>query len=79
VIGRSWTSSIPTPERTHRAAFIDGSRRYPIITEDIDDEVIIDAVDAAYRAKYRGPGLTAVVSAVTRRYTMRVVPDPSEH
>ena len=62
-------------QRTHRAAFTDGSHRYPVTIEDVDDEAIISSVDAAYRAKYRGPGLDAVVSAGTRRYTMRVVPD----
>lgn len=61
-------------QRTHRAAFLDGSHRYPVTIEDVTDEATINAVDAAYRAKYRGPGLTAVVSAGTRQYTMRVVP-----
>lgn len=63
-------------QRTHRAAFIDGDRRYPVTIEDVDDESTLDAVDAAYRAKYSGSGLAAVVSAGTRRYTMRVVAEP---
>jgi hypothetical protein len=64
-------------QRTHRAVFVVGDRRYPVTIEDVDDETILDAVDAAYRSKYRGPGLDAVVSSGTRRYTMRVVPDSS--
>lgn len=43
--------------------------------EDIDDETTIRAVDEAYTRKYRGPGLRAVLSPDTRRYTMRVVSD----
>jgi hypothetical protein len=62
-------------QRTHRAAFLDGDRRYPVTILDVDDEAILAAVDAAYTAKYRGPGLSAVVSPDTRRYTMRVVRD----
>lgn len=64
-------------QRTHRAAFIDNDRRYPVRIEDVHDEATIAAVDEAYRRKYRGPGLPAVVSEGTRRYTMRVVPDES--
>lgn len=60
-------------QRTHRAAFIDGDRRYTVVIEDIDDDATLSAVDAAYRQKYSGSGLSAVVSAGTRRYTMRVV------
>lgn len=62
-------------QRTHRAAFIDGDRRYPVAIENVDDEATMKAVDAAYKKKYRGPGLSAVVSAGTRRYTMRVLLD----
>lgn len=62
-------------QRTHRATFINGDRRYPVTIEDGDDEATIRAVDAAYKKKYRGPGLSAVVSSSTRRYTMRVMPD----
>jgi len=62
-------------QRTHRAAFVDGSRRYPVAIEDVHDEQTLAAVDAAYRAKYSGSGLSAVVSPSTRKYTMRVVPD----
>lgn len=62
-------------QRTHRAAFIDGDRRYPVTIEDVDDETTIAAVDDAYTNKYSGPGLRAVVSSSTRRYTMRVVHD----
>ena len=60
-------------QRTHRAAFIDGDRRYAVAIEDVDDEATMSAVDAAYRKKYSGSGLSAVVSPGTRRYTMRVV------
>ena len=60
-------------QRTHRAAFIDGDRRHEVTIEDVDDEATMSAVDAAYRKKYSGSGLGAVVSAATRRYTMRVV------
>ena len=59
-------------QRTHRAAFIDGDRRYPVTIEDVSDEATLNAVDAAYTQKYSGPGLSAVVSPGTRRYTMRV-------
>lgn len=59
-------------QRTHQAVFINGDRRYPVTIEDVDDEATIQAVDEAYRRKYRGPGLRAVVSPGTRRYTMRV-------
>lgn len=62
-------------QRTHRAAFIDGERRYPITIEDVRDEKTITAVDEAYKKKYHGPGLRAVISPGTRRYTMRVVHD----
>jgi hypothetical protein len=62
-------------QRTHRAAFVDGDRRYPITIADVNDEATMSAVDAAYTRKYRGPGLSAVVSAETRRYTMRVTPE----
>lgn len=62
-------------QRTHRAVFIDGDRRHPVTIEDVADETTIKAVDAAYKRKYRGPGLSAVLSSGTRRYTMRVVPD----
>ena len=62
-------------QRTHRAVFIDGANRYPVTIEDVRDEETLAAVDAAYRAKYSGSGLAAVVSAGTRQYTMRVVPD----
>ena len=64
-------------QRTHRGAFIDGDRRYAVTIEDVDDEATLNAVDAAYRSKYSGSGLSAVVSAATRRYTMRVVADGS--
>jgi hypothetical protein len=62
-------------QRTHHAAFVNGNRRYPVTIEDINEEATIKAVDEAYRRKYRGPGLRAVISPGTRRYTMRVVPD----
>jgi hypothetical protein len=62
-------------QRTHRAAFFDGDHRYPVVILDVDDEAILTAVDVAYTAKYRGPGLSAVVSPETRRYTMKVVLD----
>lgn len=62
-------------QRTHRAAFIDGDRRYPVRIEDVSDEGTLTRVDAAYTAKYSGSGLTAVNSGATRRYTMRVVPE----
>jgi hypothetical protein len=54
-------------QRTHRAAFFDGDHRYPVVILDVDDEAILTAVDVAYTAKYRGPGLSAVVSPETRR------------
>jgi len=63
-------------QRTHRAAFIDGDRRYPVIIEDVADESTLRAVDAAYREKYRGSGVSAVVSPNARRYTMKVTPTP---
>jgi len=62
-------------QRTHRAALVDGANRYPVTIEDVRDEETLAAVDAAYRQKYSGSGLAAVVSAGTREYTMRVVPD----
>ena len=62
-------------QRTHRAAFVDGERRYPVTIEDVSDEATLAAVDAAYRQKYSGTGLSAVVSAGTREYTMRVEPE----
>ncbi|MFD1715966.1 DUF2255 family protein [Amnibacterium flavum] len=61
-------------QRTHRAAFIDGDRRFGVTIEDVHDEATLESVDDAYRRKYRGPGLSAVLSSGTRRYTMRVVP-----
>jgi hypothetical protein len=63
-------------QRTHRAVVVDGDRRHPVRIEDVHDEATLAAVDAAYRAKYAGPGLTAVVSATTRRATMRLIADP---
>jgi hypothetical protein len=65
-------------QRTHQAAFIDGDRRYPVTIRDVDDEATIKAVDEAYREKYRGPGLRAVVSPGTRRYTMMVASDTAQ-
>ena len=59
-------------QRTHRAVFVDGANRYPVTIENVSDEATLAAVDAAYRQKYSGPGLSAVVSAGTREYTMRV-------
>jgi hypothetical protein len=41
----------------------------------VSDEATLAAVDAAYRQKYSGTGLSAVVSAGTREYTMRVEPE----
>ena len=62
-------------QRTHRAVLVDGANRHPVMIEDVHDEETLAAVDAAYRQKYSGSGLAAVVSASTREYTMRVVPD----
>jgi len=61
-------------QRTHHAVFCDGDRRYPVSIEDVADAATLRAVDAAYKRKYRGPGVRAVVSSNSRRYTMRVVP-----
>jgi hypothetical protein len=63
-------------QRTHRAAFIDGSQRYPVTIENLDDEAINREVDRAYAAKYAGEeqALQAVVSPDVRRFTMRLAP-----
>ncbi|HXA32469.1 MAG TPA: DUF2255 family protein [Acidimicrobiales bacterium] len=61
-------------QRTGRATFIDGLRRYPVTIENLNDEAIKHDVDAAYRTKYVGQGmaLRQVVSAQVRAYAMRI-------
>jgi hypothetical protein len=63
-------------QRTGRAAFIDGARRYPVTIENLDDETINSKVDEAYHAKYAGQGraLRRVLSPRVRAYTMRLTP-----
>jgi hypothetical protein len=63
-------------QRTGRAAFIDGSDRYPVTVENLNDETINRKVDEAYRAKYaaEGSSLLDVVSREVREYTMRITP-----
>jgi hypothetical protein len=63
-------------QRSGRAAFIDGSHRYPVTIENLNDEAINRTVDAAYRTKYAGHGnaLSQVVSAEVRTHTMRIIP-----
>jgi hypothetical protein len=61
-------------QRTGRAAFIDGPRRYPVTIENLDDETVNSKVDEAYRAKYadQGAAVRQVVSPQVRAHTMRV-------
>jgi hypothetical protein len=63
-------------QRTGRAVFTDGPRRYPVTIENVDDDATIDKVDAAYRAKYAAQheGLAAMVTAQARACTMRLTP-----
>jgi hypothetical protein len=63
-------------QRTGRAAFIDGSHRYPVAVENLNDEAINRKVDEAYRTKYAGEGssLRDVVSPEVRQYTIRITP-----
>jgi hypothetical protein len=63
-------------QRTGRAAFIDGPRRYPVTIENLNDEAINRKVDQAYRAKYAGQGtaLRQAVSPQVREHTMRITP-----
>jgi hypothetical protein len=69
-------------QRTGRAAFVDGSHRYPVTIENVttgDNENPAAAatnaqVDAAYRAKYAGQGsaLASMIAGSARAYTMRL-------
>ncbi|MFI6761380.1 DUF2255 family protein [Micromonospora sp. NPDC050417] len=61
-------------QRTGRAAFVDGSQRYPVTVENLDDEAVIEQVDEAYQTKYadQGSALRQVASPQVREYTMRV-------
>jgi len=63
-------------QRTARAAFVDGTRRYPVTVDNLDDDAINDKVDEAYRAKYAGQGaaLNQMVKPQARAYTMRITP-----
>jgi hypothetical protein len=63
-------------QRTGRAAFVDGSQRYPVTIENLHDEAINRKVDDAYLAKYAGQGwpLHEVVSPAVRARTMRITP-----
>lgn len=63
-------------QRTGRAAFIDGSERYPVTVENVTDEETRNKVDDAYRAKYAGHGtsLSQMVTPEAREYTMRIPP-----
>jgi hypothetical protein len=62
-------------QRTGRAVFTDGHRRYPATIENVADDDTLDKVDAAYRAKYAGQtaGLAAIVAPRARAQTMRLV------
>jgi hypothetical protein len=64
-------------QRTRRAAFIDGPRRYRARIENVDDERTRRQVDDAYKSEYRGQGvaLNQVLSQQVREYTMRVILD----
>jgi hypothetical protein len=61
--------------RTGHAEFVDGSNRYPVTVEKVDDSSLISQVDAAYRSKYAGQGSPTeqVVSEPTRSRTYRVM------
>jgi hypothetical protein len=63
-------------QRTHRAALVDGDRRYPVAIEDVDDEATLRKVDRAYAEKYAGHGtsLQEVIAPDVRRFTMRLTP-----
>jgi hypothetical protein len=64
-------------QRTGRAAFIDGSHRYPVTVENLDDEAVRSRVDEAYAAKYanQSDALRQVVAPRAREYTMRITPE----
>lgn len=64
-------------QRTGRAAFVDGSTRYPVKVENVADESVIAAVDEAYRTKYarQAEALSEVVAPEVRAYTMRIIPE----
>jgi hypothetical protein len=61
-------------QRTRRAAFIDGTDRYQVSVENVDDDAENDRVDDAYRAKFpdEGQALTDVIAPLARSLTMRL-------
>jgi hypothetical protein len=63
--------------RTHHAVFVNGSERYPVTVEKLDDEAINARVDAAYRTKYAGQGspTESVATEPVRSRTYRVIPE----
>jgi hypothetical protein len=63
-------------QRTGRATFVDGTHRYPVTVDNLDDETINDKVDEAYRAKYAGQGtaMNQMVMPDARAHTMRITP-----
>jgi hypothetical protein len=63
--------------RTNHAVFVDGSARYPVSVQKLDDESVNEQVDAAYRTKYAGQGspVRSVTSEPVRSATYRVIPE----
>ncbi|MFF2521391.1 DUF2255 family protein [Streptomyces liangshanensis] len=71
--GSKWYRRV---QRTGRAVFVEGSERYPVTVENLDDDSVIGKVDQAYRAKYarQAAALDQVVAPEVREYTMRITP-----
>ncbi|WP_329139749.1 DUF2255 family protein [Streptomyces sp. NBC_01476] len=63
-------------QRAGRAAFVDGSERYPVTVENLDDEETNAKVDDAYKTKYaaQASSLKDIVSSQARAHTMQVTP-----
>jgi hypothetical protein len=61
-------------QRAGMATFVDGTDRYPVTIENLDDAALNEKVDTAYRTKYAGQGMSleSMVAPQARAYTMRV-------
>ena len=61
-------------QRDGGLSLVDGSRRYPATIENVGDENVIRAVDAAFERKYADEpdSLAAMVKPEARGFTMRL-------